>query len=120
MDSAEPSVSESKLKLQLADDPGIAFRLDLPAVEGYILGRSDSQSIPPPDIDLAQHNARERGVSRRHAAIVYFQGGIHILDLDSVNGTFVNNRRLPPESPYNLTNGDRVTLGDLEMLLTIS
>jgi pSer/pThr/pTyr-binding forkhead associated (FHA) protein len=102
--------------LQVAGEGKVSFPISTPINEGYIVGRSDAQSVYPPDIDLAPMRARDRGVSRRHAALVTYGGELHILDLDSVNGTFVNNKRLLPESPYALRHGDRILLGDFELL----
>ncbi len=104
--------------LDIKGNKDTSFKLSLPESEGYIIGRSDAQSVYPPDIDLAPFQARDRGVSRRHAALVSYSGELHILDLDSVNGTFVNNKRLLPESPFALRNGDRVLLGDFEMIFS--
>jgi pSer/pThr/pTyr-binding forkhead associated (FHA) protein len=108
--------SKAQYYLQVAGESKTTFPLSTPLVEGYIIGRSDAQSVYPPDIDLASLRARDRGVSRRHAALVTYGGELHILDLDSVNGTFVNNKRLLPESPYALRHGDRILLGDFELL----
>lgn len=86
--------------------------------DGAILGRSDSKSSYVPDIDLAELQALERGVSRRHAALVRYQNRLHVVDLSSVNGTFLNNRKLPPETPYLLNPGDQLKLGDLVLTLS--
>jgi diguanylate cyclase (GGDEF)-like protein len=50
------------------------------------------------------------GASRRHAEFLAVKGSILVRDLDSRNGTFVNDRRLGSE-PVVLADGDRVTLG---------
>lgn len=92
-----------------------SFRIDAPATEGYIIGRSDANSSYCPDIDLAACNALEKGVSRRHAALVRYQGFIHILDLNSVNGTFLNGERLQPDVPYLLNSDDELRLGTLNI-----
>jgi len=91
------------------------FRIDAPAAEGYILGRSDGNSTYRPDIDLVACNALEKGVSRRHAALVRYEGLIHILDLNSVNGTFLNGDRLQPDVPYPLHHDDDLRLGTLKI-----
>jgi pSer/pThr/pTyr-binding forkhead associated (FHA) protein len=109
-------VVKSQAALQVPGEQKSTFPLSTPLSEGYIIGRSDAQSVYPPDIDLAPLQGRDRGVSRRHAALVTYGGELHILDLDSVNGTFVNNKRLLPESPYALRHGDRILLGDFELL----
>lgn len=104
-----------KLRLSLlAKSPTNAeFELPMPGVEGYIIGRSDSQDGPLPDVDLSVHDAREFGVSRRHAAIVNYDGIAHVIDLRSINGTYVNDRRLNPGKPAPVSDGDRVTLGSM-------
>lgn len=107
-----------RFSLHLNDERRTSFELDAPDVEGFIIGRSDSQSSPPPDIDLAEFNARELGVSRRHAAIVRFQDDLHLVDLDSVNGTYVNGNKLPADTPSPLADGDQIMLGDLVMRVT--
>lgn len=112
---AEVTVN-AQFYLQVTTEGKTAFPVVIPLIEGYIIGRSDAQSVYPPDIDLSSLRARDRGVSRRHAALVTYGSELHILDLDSVNGTFVNNKRLLPESPYALRHGDRILLGDFELL----
>ena len=52
-------------------------------------------------------------MSRRHAKVMKRWGGIAIRDLESKNGTFVNNRRVVEEF---LHDGDRVALGTIVML----
>jgi len=52
-------------------------------------------------------------MSRRHAKVMKRWGGIAIRDMESKNGTFVNNRRVVEEF---LHDGDRVALGTIVML----
>ncbi|MGD8708938.1 MAG: FHA domain-containing protein [Ectothiorhodospiraceae bacterium] len=51
-------------------------------------------------------------VSRRHAAIEYRDGNYHVRDCDSVNGTYVNGKRI--RGDRRLANGDRVRFGECE------
>jgi pSer/pThr/pTyr-binding forkhead associated (FHA) protein len=88
----------------------------------FTLGRiSDGQPIMP-DIDLSPYQAYANGVSRLHAVIK--QAGHHVLvvDLGSVNGTYVNGKRLNPNVEQTVNNGDIISLGKLKMqvLLKIS
>jgi len=48
-------------------------------------------------------------LSRRHAAVRPVEGGVEIEDLGSLNGTFVNGRRI--DAPTRLVGGDSVKLG---------
>jgi pSer/pThr/pTyr-binding forkhead associated (FHA) protein len=94
-----------------------AIQFEAPATEGYIVGRSDESSAYKPDIDLANAEGRVRGISRRHAAFVRYQGALHVIDLESVNGTYINDQRLPPNVPHPLHTGDELRFGSLHMRL---
>jgi pSer/pThr/pTyr-binding forkhead associated (FHA) protein len=39
------------------------------------------------------------------------------VDLDSINGTFVNNRRALPTKRYALMDGDEITVGRLKLTI---
>lgn len=52
-------------------------------------------------------------ISRQHAKITRRWGGISIRDLESKNGTFINNRRVVEEF---LHDGDRIALGTIVIL----
>lgn len=51
----------------------------------------------------------EKAVSQRHAQLVHAGGRTVIVDLESTNGTFVNNRRI--DAPVELHAGDVVRIG---------
>ncbi|HUM85397.1 MAG TPA: trypsin-like peptidase domain-containing protein [Lachnospiraceae bacterium] len=51
-------------------------------------------------------------VSRIHARFVNHNGFTYITDLGSTNGTFVNGRKLTPNSETQLNDGDKVTIAD--------
>jgi pSer/pThr/pTyr-binding forkhead associated (FHA) protein len=70
-----------------------------------------------PAIDLTDHQAYSLGVSRRHASITLNQDGCWIRDLGSVNGTWINGKRLLAHIPYSLTLGDEIWLGKLSLRL---
>jgi pSer/pThr/pTyr-binding forkhead associated (FHA) protein len=69
-----------------------------------------------PDVDLTPHGGEEGGVSRRHAELQYVGGGWFAMDLDSTNGTLLNGSELPPKVPTPLSDGDRLALGELEIV----
>ncbi len=94
------------------------YHIEAPHTEGYVLGRADSGSHYTPDLDFAPYAAREHGVSRRHAALIVYQGRTHLIDLNSVNGTYVNGKRLPPEQPHPISADQMVRLGTLELRIT--
>src|SRR5688572_5995544 len=106
-------VGDFELRMQGAEQA--VFQLQAPLSEGYIVGRTDESSDFTPDIDLATLGGREHGVSRRHAALVRYRGTTHILDLNSVNGTFLNGKRLIPDTPYPMNEGDDLKFGNLSL-----
>ena len=57
-------------------------------------------------------------VSRRHLRIGRGAGGLFVEDVHSLNGTFVEDRLLPPFEPSPLQDGDTLTVG--RVTLTVS
>lgn len=110
---------ESRLVLQTLDNTLQSVQVSLLTTDGFVIGRSDSRSSFIPDIDLADFKALEKGVSRRHAALVRYQEKLHLIDLASINGTFLNSKRLKPDIPYMLTSGDQLGFGDLLLSLSL-
>ena len=58
-------------------------------------------------------------ISRCHCKIVSQNGEFTIIDLNSVNGTYVNGRLMQVEKAYPIKNGDRVQLADSEFRVSI-
>lgn len=79
--------------------PGTRFELD---GDRAVIGRSADCDIP---LDAP-------AVSRRHAAVVRIRGQYFLEDLQSRNGTFLNNNRILDRTP--LAEGDRVVICDQE------
>ena len=80
-----------------------------------VIGRVDPLVDKQPDLDLTPYKAEGCGVSRHHAQIERRDKTLHITDLDSTNGTYVNGRRLAPQQAYLLRAGDEIRLGKLEL-----
>ena len=90
--------------------------IPLPGRNELIVGREDPQSNNYPDVDLNPHGALELGVSRRHALITQSGAQYFIEDLNSVNGTLLNQRRIPPRTRMPLNPGDQVMFGRLGLI----
>jgi FHA domain len=80
-----------------------------------IIGRAAEKSAMMPDIDLTPFNAENLGVSRLHAALKRMENTVAIVDLDSINHTFINGQRLHPHEVRVLRDGDEIRLGKLSM-----
>jgi pSer/pThr/pTyr-binding forkhead associated (FHA) protein len=74
------------------------------------MGRLDPASVVFPEIYLTNDNGLEKGVSRRHARILKREGTVVVEDLGSINGTFINSKRLAPYLPEVLHHGDQLQL----------
>jgi hypothetical protein len=93
---------------------GVTF--DLTGRTKAIIGRADPVSDVHPDVDLTSHGGDEGGVSRRHAELSFDGSQWQIKDLNSTNGSAVNNQRLSPNVPQWLKNGDQIRLGKLVLV----
>jgi pSer/pThr/pTyr-binding forkhead associated (FHA) protein len=58
----------------------------------------------------------DRKVSRRHATLLVLNGTLTVSDHGSLNGTWVNDRRIV--DPVALRTGDRLRIGGSEFLVT--
>jgi pSer/pThr/pTyr-binding forkhead associated (FHA) protein len=113
LEVAPPMTKVAEQVMVAIDQTGRQVEL-APAPEARI-GRLDPTRGIYPDLDLTPDGGLEHGVSRLHAIIRRDDRGIFLIDLDSINGTMINGRRLPPHQPYPLHTGDEVRLGRLVM-----
>ncbi len=81
------------------------------------IGRKNKNSEEVPTIDLTDHSAEERGVSRRHLSLHYDHNDkvLRAVDRGSANGTYVNGQHLHRNEIRVLRNGDELRLGKLVM-----
>jgi class 3 adenylate cyclase len=96
--------------VELPDGRTVAAQLPL------VLGRAHAQAVSHPDVDLAGVDPH-RQVSRRHARVESAGGRILVTDLGSTNGTWVDERPLPPGGSAAFAPDVRIRLGDVEVRL---
>ena len=77
------------------------------------IGRLDPHLNIFPEIDVTDDISPAKSVSRRHARILKQGDNIVLEDLGSVNGTFINSKKLDPYLPETVANGDVLKLGTL-------
>jgi len=106
----EEVASPVSLKLSIPDS---GRDVELPLAKEVNIGRLDPASASFPDIDLTSDGGLEKGVSRRHAKITRRGSEVFIEDLGSINGTFLNRKKLTPYLPQVLKSGDELQLGKL-------
>jgi len=90
-------------------------------IDGAVLhvGRTDRSANVFPDIDLEADGGQNAGVSRRHVRISRQPDGYYLEDLGSINGSFLNRRRLSPGNPTELKDGDEVRLGNIVLRIVL-
>jgi hypothetical protein len=85
----------------------------------FVIGRRSKTTSKVSDglLDLSPQGAYGRGVSRRHVVIRLTDQEYEILDLGSVNGTWLNDKRLVPHKYYPLDSGSHLRLGSMRLLV---
>ena len=91
-------------------DGASADRVTLGADELAVIGRADDCRIHVPD----------RHISMRHARVRCQDGAWYLTDLDSRNGTSLNSRKLEPNDPVRLRDGDVITVGPCRLTVTLA
>jgi serine/threonine protein kinase len=86
---------------------------EMPVAKSPMLfGRARPEEGYRPDFDMSFYDP-EGYISRRHGQIIKARNGYFITDLGSSNGTYVNDRLLPPNKPRLLRNGDEISIGEV-------
>jgi len=86
--------------------------------KAFILGRASAEiKTNEPLVDLTEFGALDLGISRAHAMIRQSDGKYQIIDLESSNGTWLENQRLVPKQAYPLESGNRIRIGRLNILI---
>jgi hypothetical protein len=109
----------SPLSLRLTI-PDSGRDMEVPLIREVTIGRLDAASASFPDVDLTTDDALDKGVSRRHAKISRHGREVFIEDLGSINGTFVNRKKLTPYLPEALRNGDQLHMGKLMLRVSFT
>lgn len=102
----QPQAPAFYLELVQSEMPGVPRRISLDFQgNGIVIGRT-SQSEEKPDVAFPSEC---KGIGRKHARIEYQAGTYYLVDLNSVNHTFLNGQQLAPNQPYALCPGCEIT-----------
>jgi hypothetical protein len=86
--------------------------------DGFLFGRTDKVTGTFPDLDLTPFGAAEKGVSRKHAALILEDEDediVKIKDLGSANGTYLNGVQMTVNQERLLRDGDEIRMGSLNL-----
>lgn len=92
---------------------GIPEQVALHEDQPVTVGRLDLSTGFRPQVDLTPYDAQKRGVSREHVRLHLSESHVYVTDLGSSNGTFIAGKRLTPNLPVMIHNGDELLLGSL-------
>src|SRR5258706_13531878 len=114
LDSTEVAPSP-KAKHQRIVDVATGTAFFLSTGDETTIGRADPVTGILPDVDLTAVDTN-RSVSRRHAKIIRSGEEYHLLEeVGTVNGTWLNEQRIPTGVPVTIHNGDMVKIGLVAM-----
>ncbi|GEM_PF-809662 len=92
--------------------------VNVPLGSEISIGRSSPRNPEQiPDVDLRDYDAENSGVSRLHASLIRRDDLVFISDLNSTNGTRLNNRRLIAGSERLVRDNDTLQLGSLRITI---
>ena len=101
-----------KIRIRLEEN---GEELAINATRKLLIGRNDKDATV--DINLVPYGAYRLGVSRRHAQLELKQGRWFLTDLESQNGTIMNNLEIYPLVAYEIPSGTRLQFGELALTL---
>ncbi len=103
------------LLFQIGQLPGPIVTIGAKVQEQLMLGRDDPPTAYVPEINLTPYGAADLGVSRRHMTILLQDNILYVQDMNSRNGSKLNDESLKPGDQYPLNDGDVLMLGGLQV-----
>lgn len=95
----------------------ILSAINAPAPLQLVVDRSEYRIGKNPDMDgIVTFN---KYIGRTHCMIIKNGSCFSVVDLNSKNGTFINQSRLAPQQPYGLKTGDVLRLANSDFQVTI-
>lgn len=95
----------------------ILSAINAPAPLQLVVDRSEYRIGKNPDMEgVVTFN---KFIGRTHCMILKNGSGFSVVDLNSKNGTFINQSRLSPQQPYGLKTGDVLRLANSDFQVTI-
>jgi phage tail-like protein len=91
------------------------FRLSGPEIQEDTLEITDAQFVIG-RLDDNELTLKHNKISRQHARLLLGEQGVALEDLDSSNGTTVNDERLNPNEPRLLQKGDGIGIGPFTLI----
>lgn len=97
-----------KVKLVIGQGPHKGKEIAVPSAGKYVIGRSSECHLRP----------ASQAISKRHCSLEVRDGKLYAEDLNSTNGTFVNEQPLKGERE--VANGDTLKVGPLDFVVKLA
>ena len=104
--TADP-LSRTSVTIAIMTGPNKGQYFEMPTSGVVTLGRAKDSSV----------QILDKGMSRSHASLFFNNGKLHIEDLQSTNGTYVNKKKNPRLAE--LKHGDKIFLGAATLLMVV-
>src|SRR5262245_23926727 len=116
--TGDPYAIPAGVQVRLVVLRGLKRNVEYPIYEGQnFIGRADEK---PVDLDLEDQEPPDRvWSSRQHALITYENGSLMIQDLNSSNGTFLNQNKIYPAQPQKLKPNDVIQIGTVQLKVLV-
>lgn len=94
-----------------------------PYLKSYDKGVSEDIPISKSEITIGRLKGKvdfvctSNCIGKVHAQIISRNGIYYIKDLNSVNGTFINNQRIDSNKEYEINEGDKISLANMDFTL---
>jgi len=120
------SIKDWSIDEAVVPDKGIAVYIEgefnpvyIDSTGEFVIGRKVGTTLDIQEglLDLSPLGGYGRGLSRRHVVIRGTEHGYEIMDLGSVNGTWLNDERLVPQKYYPLASGSHLRLGSMRLFV---
>jgi FHA domain len=89
-------------------------------LRGDVVVGSNSEPAADLDVNLAELDGYQQGVSRRHVLLRPTREKLYVIDLGSTNGTSINGLSSPVGEAHSLRDGDLLTLGSLHLQVRVA
>jgi hypothetical protein len=96
---------------------GVSTPIAVQTDTSFIVGRGVPEMAPGALVDLSAHDGFAMGVSRQHILVRADRDGYSVIDLESRNGTWLNDQRLVPNRAYSLPSHAQLRLGMLRLFV---
>jgi hypothetical protein len=96
---------------------GLTHPIEVRLENEFVIGRV-TEPTEEKVVDLTLYNAFALGVSRRHLMVRRAGDGYDVIDLNSTNGTWVNEQSLVPQQPLTVKSGSQIRLGNMRIFIS--